>query len=166
MAEVARQADAPALRRTMGVVDYFTLAFGSMVGVGWIVVLDDWLKKGGPAGAALAFVLGGLLILPIGWVYGRLTGAFPRAGSETAYTEGLFPAPARFLVGWMMTLAYLIVCPYEAIAIGELAARLVPDLNRAPLYSVGDFTVTLPKLLLGLALVAAVTAVNYKSVRH
>src|SRR5262249_37606978 len=71
-----------------------------------------------------------------------------------------------FLVGWMMTLTYLIVCPYEAIAIGELAARLVPDLDRIPLYTVGKSTVTLPRLLLGLALVAAITAVNYHSVRH
>src|SRR5262249_4494411 len=35
-----------------------------------------------------------------------------------------------------------------------------------PLYTVGKSTVTLPRLLLGLALVAAITAVNYHSVRH
>jgi amino acid permease len=43
-----------------------------MVGVGWLVVMDDWLTRGGPLGAALGFGLGGLALLPIGHVYGRL----------------------------------------------------------------------------------------------
>jgi amino acid transporter len=166
MGEPAPPTDTSSLRRTLTAIDYFTLAFGSMVGVGWIVVMDDWLRKGGPAGAALAFVLGGLLIVPVGCAYGKLTEAFPRAGSEMAYTEGLLPSPVRFLVGWMMTLVYLVVCPYEAVAVGELASRLFPALDTVPLYQVGGHTVTLPRLLLGLALVAALTAINYRGVRH
>jgi hypothetical protein len=27
---------------------YFTLAFGAIIGVGWLVVMDDWLLHGGP----------------------------------------------------------------------------------------------------------------------
>jgi amino acid permease len=42
---------APALRHELRARDYFTLAFGSIVGVGWMIVLDDWLGRGGPAGA-------------------------------------------------------------------------------------------------------------------
>ena len=38
------------LGRKLGLVDYFTLGFGTMVGVGWLVVMDDWLGRGGPAG--------------------------------------------------------------------------------------------------------------------
>jgi hypothetical protein len=45
MAELARK-----LRTT----DYFTLGFGTMVGVGWPVVMDDWLKRGGPLRAMSA----------------------------------------------------------------------------------------------------------------
>jgi hypothetical protein len=30
------------LRRVMRATDYFTLAFGSIVGVGWMVVLEQW----------------------------------------------------------------------------------------------------------------------------
>src|SRR5688572_2239859 len=95
------------LRQTLGAIDYFTLAFGSIIGVGWIVLMSDWLKRGGPIGAALGFLFGGLLLIPIGIVYGRLTERIPRADSEIAYTEGLFPPWASFAVGWMMALAYL-----------------------------------------------------------
>ena len=41
----------PALRHALRGREYFTLAFGSMVGVGWLVVIDDWLARGGSAGA-------------------------------------------------------------------------------------------------------------------
>ena len=39
------------LARKLRVVDYFTLGFGTMVGAGWLVLMDDWLTRGGPAGA-------------------------------------------------------------------------------------------------------------------
>src|SRR5262245_18119658 len=112
------------LRRVLGVTEFFTLAFGSIVGVGWVVVMHDWLKRGGPGGAALGFVLGGLLLVPVAVVYGRLTARIPKSDSEIAYTAGLFPPWGSFAVGWMMTLGYLVVCPYEAVAVGQLASQI------------------------------------------
>ena len=53
------------LARKLRTVDYFTLAFGTMVGVGWFVVMDDWLRRGGPLGAILGFAVGGAALLPI-----------------------------------------------------------------------------------------------------
>src|SRR5260370_6751071 len=96
-----------ALRRVLGVKEFFTLAFGSIIGVGWVVVLHDWLGRGGPVGAVLAFVLGGLLLVPVAVVYGRLTAHLPRADSEIAYTAGVFPPAVSFAAGWMMTYGYL-----------------------------------------------------------
>jgi amino acid transporter len=154
------------LRRVLGVTEFFTLAFGSIVGVGWVVVMHDWLERGGPAGAALGFVLGGLLLVPVAVVYGRLTARIPKSDSEIAYTAGLFPAWGSFAVGWMMTLGYLVVCPYEAVAVGQLAARIFPDLEQIPLYQVGGSTVYLPGLVLGLSLVLAITAVNFRGVKQ
>ena len=80
-----------ALRRTLTTVEYFTFSFGSMVGVGWVVLIDDWLERGGPAGAMIAFALGGLLLLPVAQTYGRLVIRIPDAGAEIAYAEGVFP---------------------------------------------------------------------------
>ncbi len=166
MADLPSPEAPQSLRRTLGALEYFTLAFGSMIGVGWVVVMDDWLGRGGPGGAALGFLLGGILIWPIGVVYGRWTEENPTADSEIAYTAGLFPAWGRFLVGWMMTLAYLIVCPYEAVAVGQLAAHIVPGLEQVPLYQVAGATVYLPTLVLGLVVVAGITAVNVVGVYH
>jgi amino acid transporter len=135
-----------------------------MIGVGWVVVMHDWLNRGGPIGAILGFVLGGFLFVPIAIVYGHLTASIPRADGEMAYTEGLFPGQVRFAVGWVMALGYLVVCPYEAVAVGQLASQIFPPLESIPLYQIGRHTVYLPELALGLTLVVAITAVNLRGV--
>jgi basic amino acid/polyamine antiporter, APA family len=135
-----------------------------MVGVGWMVVIDDWLTRGGAVGAMLGFLIGGLVLIPIGYVYGRLTERMPDAGSEIAYTGAVFPEAVSFGTGWMMTLAYLIVCPYEAVAIGRVGSYVFPQLNTIELYSVGGYPVYLPHLLAGLALTAVIVLVNYRGV--
>lgn len=153
------------LARKLHTLDYFTLAFGTMVGVGWLVVMDDWLERGGPLGVILGFAIGGLALVPIGYVYGRLVMAIPDAGSEIAYTERVFARPVSFATGWMMVLAYLIVCPWEAVAVGKIAAYIFPALNAVELYRVAGKPVYLPHLIIGLALTAWITTLNYRGIR-
>ncbi len=153
------------LARSLRTVDYFTLGFGTMVGVGWLVLMDDWLRRGGPAGVMLGFAIGGVALLPIALVYGRMVVAIPDASSEIAYTDGVFPAGASFAAGWIMMLAYLIVCPWEAVAIGRLASYVFPGLEALELYRVGGKPVYLPSLLLGLGLTAAITVINLRGIR-
>lgn len=155
----------PALHRTLTAVEYFTFGFGSMVGVGWLVIMDDWLGRGGPAGAALGFLIGGLLLLPIAATYGRLVRDIPDAGAEIAYTDGVFPRFLSFATGWTMVLAYAIVCPWEAVAIGNLLARVFPSLNTVHLYAVGGHAIYLPRVLAGLALTGLIATINYRGIR-
>ena len=119
----------PTLARKLSVTDYFALAFGTMIGVGWLVLMDDWLGRSGPLGAALGFALGGLLLLPVGYVYGQWVQRLPDAAGEAAYTAQVFPPIVSFFTGWVMLLAYFIVCPWEAVAIGKVAAYIFPSLN-------------------------------------
>jgi APA family basic amino acid/polyamine antiporter len=153
------------LTKSLGALEYFTFGFGSMVGAGWLVVMDDWLGRGGPAGAMLAFLCGALLLLPIAHTYGRLVRMIPDAGAEIAYTERVFPGAVSFFAGWMMVLAYTIVCPWEAVAIGNLLARLFPGMNAVVLYTVAGKAITLPRLLAGLGLTTAIGVVNYRGIR-
>jgi amino acid transporter len=155
----------PTLARKLRLTDYFTLAFGTMVGVGWLVLMDDWLGRGGPLGAALGFALGGLFLLPVGYVYGQWVQRLPDAASEAAYTAQVFPPVVSFFTGWVMLLAYFIVCPWEAVAIGKVAAYIFPSLNSFALYSVAGQPVFLPRLLLGLAMTAFLAILNYRGIR-
>ena len=141
------------LARKLRLTDFFSLGFGTMIGVGWLVVMDDWLGRGGPLGAILGFALGGALLLPIGYVYGQLVRAMPDAAAEIAYTSAVFPRSIGFATGWMMMLAYCIVCPWEAVAIGRITSYIFPAMNSFELYRVAGKPVFLPHLVIGLALI-------------
>jgi amino acid transporter len=153
------------LHRTLSVVHYFAFGFGTMVGVGWLLLMDDWLGRGGPAGAMLGFLLGGLLLLPVVRTYGRLVQAIPDAAAEVAYAEGVLPPAVGFAAGWIMVLAYAIVCPWEAVAVGNLLYRAFPVFNTVPLYDVAGKTIHAPRLLAGLLVTAAVAWINHRGVR-
>ena len=153
------------LARQLRATDYFTLGWGTMVGVGWLVIMDDWLLRGGALGAFLGFVIGGALLLPIGWVYGKLVIAMPDAAGEVAYTSAVFPRSISFATGWMMTLAYFIVCPWEAVAVGRIAGYIVPGLDSLELYRIAGRPVFLPHLIIGLALTGLLTLLNYRGIR-
>src|SRR5437773_11654989 len=152
------------LARKLRVVDYFTLGWGTMVGVGWLVVVDDWLRRGGALGGVLGFAIGGALLLPIGYVYGQLVVAMADAAGEVAYTAKVFPQAISFATGWVMVLSYFIVCPWEAVAIGKIAGYIFPSLDSLELYRIAGRPVYLPHLVIGLGLIALLTVLNYRGI--
>src|SRR5262249_42730224 len=158
------QNDRSRLHGGLSTIEYFTFGFGTMIGVGWLVLMDDWLARGGPAGAILGFLIGGCLLLPIAHTYGRLVPRIQDAGAEIAYADGVFPSGIGFAAGWTMVLAYAIVCPWEAVATGNLLARVFPALNTHQLYTVGGSAIYAPRLAVGLALALLVGAVNYRGI--
>src|SRR5947208_16812616 len=125
----ARGATAPSLHGSLNTVEYFTFGFGTMIGVGWVVLMDDWLSRGGPGGGMLGFLIGGLLLFPIAHTYGRLVQRIQDARAEIAYTEGVFPPVVSFAAGWTMVLSYASERPSEAVGTGNLLARVFPSWN-------------------------------------
>ena len=155
----------PDLARQLRLTDYFALGWGTMVGVGWLVVMDDWLLRGGSLGALLGFAVGGALLFPIGWVYGELVAAMPDAAGEIAYTAAAFSRPVSYATGWIMMLSYFIVCPWEAVAIGRIAGYIFPALDAMEIYRIAGRPVFLPHLIIGLGLTALLTTLNYRGIR-
>src|ERR1700730_3127856 len=153
------------LARKLRLVDYFTLAFGVMVGTAWLVVMDDILKRGGPLGAILGFTAGALILLPIGYVYGQLVKEILDAAGEAAYVARFFSPGVSFATVWMMFLSYFLTCPFEALAAGRISGYLFPSLNTHQLYRLGGYPVYLPHMLLGLAITALLTWLNYRGIQ-
>jgi amino acid transporter len=146
--------------------DFFALAFGSIVGIGWVIVLDKWLARGGSLGAMLGFLIGGVALVPVVFVYGRLAARMPEAGSEIAYTAAVFPRWLSFAAGWAMALGYVIVCPFEAVGMGQIASYAFDGINTLELYRVDDYPVYLPHLILGIGTTLAIAAINYRGIRQ
>src|SRR5260370_27776459 len=70
-----------------------------------------------------------------------------------------------YLTGWIMLLAYLIVCPWEAVAVGKLAGYLIPSLNSFEIYRIADQPVFLPRRLRGIIMTLFLAALNYRGMR-
>jgi amino acid transporter len=65
----------------------------------------------------------------------------------------------------MMMLAYFIVCPWEAVAVGRIAGYIVPSLDSLEIYRIAGRPVYLPHLVIGLGLTALLTTLNYRGIR-
>jgi APA family basic amino acid/polyamine antiporter len=152
-----RQPQRESLERSIPFRSYIALGLGIIVGVGWVVYSGQWLQDGGPLGAMLAFLLGGLLLLPVGMCYAEMTSALPLAGGELAFSYKAFGPMTAFLTAWLLSLAYVAITPFETIAIGALLETLIPQIATEPLYHVGfgeekervALSTILPGLLVG-----------------
>jgi amino acid transporter len=153
------------LGKEVGARQLFTLSFGTIIGVGWVIYLGYWLGPSGPIGAALGFLAATALIAIIGLCYAEMASMFPVSGGEIAYTYAAYGTILAFLTGWLLAIVYTAVTTWEAISIGLLAQNLVPGIQGPALYSVGGETVHLGNLLLGLVFMAFFTALNYRGVK-
>jgi len=157
------------LKRSIPFRNYVALGLGVMVGVGWVVYSGQWLQDGGPMGAMLAFLLGGLLLLPVGMCYAEMTAALPLAGGELSFAYKSFGSLVAFLTAWALALEYVAVTPFETIAIGSVLETLVPAIVTETLYHVGTGAdqerVSLSTILPGLLIGALLIWVNYKGAK-
>jgi len=151
------------LRKDVGAGQFFTVAFGAMVGVGWIV--GDWLNLAGPLGAVLAFLGGAILIALVGLCYAELCALLPVSGGEAAYAYEIFGLRAAYVVGWTLTLVDIAAISFMCIAFAWILEFLIPGMQGPVLYSFRGSTVHLISLGVALGGVFVLTCLNYRGVR-
>lgn len=152
------------LKRALGGSQFFTLSFGGIVGLGWIVGMGEWLGKAGPGGAILAFLAGGLVMVLVGFCYGELGAMFPVSGGEVAYTYETFGVPTCFMTGWFLVLSYVTTVLFEAISVGWIASTLVPRIEGPLLYTIRGTPIHRGTLLLEIGVIALISLLNYLGV--
>lgn len=153
------------LDKVMTLKDYVSLGLGTMVGISWVIYAGVWIAKGGPLGAMLGFVLGGLLLIYVGKCYAELTPAIPVSGGGMAFAYKAFGTGAAFLVGWLLCFLYINVSPFLTVAIGWLFEVIFPFARTDPLYAVGDYTVTLSAIYSGVLVGFILLVMNYRGAK-
>lgn len=136
------------LSKTVSARQFFTLAYGTVVGVGWVIYPGIWLATSGPLGAILGFAGGTLIMLVIALCYTEMASMFPVAGGEVAYTYEVYGLGLSFLTGWLLAFEYIAVTSWEAISLALIADYLFPGISGPELYSVGGHPVRLGSLLI------------------
>jgi basic amino acid/polyamine antiporter, APA family len=152
-------------KRVLGGLDVFFLAFGAMIGWGWVVLAGGWIESAGFLGAAAAFAAGGVIVSLIGLTYAELASALPYAGGEHVYVERAFGPGASFVATWAIVLGYVSVVAFEAIALPTALVYLFPDLRQIPLWDVAGYKVHLTEVLIGSVAALFITGLNIIGVK-
>jgi amino acid transporter len=148
-------------KKGLGKLDAITLAFGAMIGWGWVVMSGEWITKAGTFGAILAFILGGIMVLFVGKVYAELTSAMPRNGGCQEFSKRAFGKKASFICTWSMILGYIAVIAFEAVAFPSVLQYLFPGYVKGYMYTVNGSDIYVTWVLVGVISSLSVAAVNY-----
>ncbi len=145
--------------------DVFVLAFGAMIGWGWIIQTGYWVNEGGVLGSILAFVLGGVMVSVVGLIYGELASAMPFVGGEHVYSLRALGPLGSFVCTWALVLGYVGVVVFEVVALPSALAYVVPGFNAIELWTVAGQPVYATWVLVGAIGAIVMTFLNYRGVR-
>ncbi|SEO42079.1 amino acid/polyamine/organocation transporter, APC superfamily [Halorientalis persicus] len=151
--------------RVLSKRDVFVLAFGAMVGWGWIIQSGYWIDEGGVMGSVVAFVLGAFMVAVVGLIYGELASAMPFVGGEHVYSMRALGPIGSFVCTWSLILGYVGVVVFEVVAFPSALAYVVPGFNALPLWSIAGQTVYGTWVLVGSVGAVVMTYLNYRGVQ-
>ncbi|MFB4162240.1 APC family permease [Alteribacillus sp. JSM 102045] len=153
------------LKKVLGKLDALVLAFGAMIGWGWVVLSGDWVMEAGVAGAITAFLIGGTLVVFVGLTYAELASAMPKVGGEHAYTlRGVGPR-GSFIASWAIALGYISVVSFEAVALPNVLEYIFPHYKVGYMYTITEYDVYFTWVMTGVAASLFVTFINYIGIK-
>jgi amino acid transporter len=140
--------------------DILVIAFGAMIGWGWVVSSGGWIESGGVVGAMLGFILGGIMIFFIGLTYAELTAAMPQCGGEHVFSYKAMGATGSFICTWAIILGYVSVACFEACAFPTIITYLWPGFLKGYLYTVAGFDVYASWLIVAIVVAFLIMMIN------
>ncbi len=129
------------LKKSLGTFDIIALAFGAMVGWGWVVLAGGWILSAGTWGAMLAFLIGGLAVILIGVTYAELASSMPITGGEHTYTHRALGVNVSFICSWSILFGYFSVVAFEAVALPTVVEYFIPNYNQGYLWTIAGWEV-------------------------
>lgn len=135
------QAERGSLKKSLGTLDVLALAFGTMIGWGWIMLAGKWVELAGVSGAVAAFLIGMVLCIFVGITYAELTPALPLTGGALVFSYRAMGYNASWFTGWMLCFAYVGVAAWEGPAMVTAIDYLIPLPRWGFLWNVAGFDV-------------------------
>ena len=146
--------------KTFSSMDILMIAFGAMIGWGWVVSTGDWIGTAGVIGAMLGFILGGVMIFFIGMTYAELTPAMPECGGEHVFSMRAMGPVGSFVCTWAIILGYVSVVCFEACALPTIITYVWPQFLQGYLYSVAGFDIYATWLSTAIVFAVFITVIN------
>ena len=151
------------LKKSMGAGSIWAVALGSIIGWGCFIQGGLWTQRaGGPLPLFLGFLVGGLLMIVVGYSYSYMIAKFPVAGGEFAYAYKGFGRTASYICGWMLSLGYLSIVALNATALPVLASYIFPGVfNKGYLYTIAGYDVYMGEVAIALFFIILFGIMNY-----
>ncbi|MCB6994348.1 APC family permease [bacterium 210820-DFI.6.37] len=146
--------------------DVLAMAFGTMIGWGWIMLSGQWAASAGMFGAIGAYAVGALLCVFVGLVYAELTPAIPFTGGAVVFSYkamGYWPA---ILAGLATAFAYLGVAAWEGPAFATALNYIVPIPQVGHLWTIQGADVYTSVCLVSVIVSVIITIVNYRGAKQ
>ena len=140
--------------------DILVIAFGAMIGWGWVVSSGDWIQRGGVLGAMIGFALGGVMIFFVGLTYAELTAAMPQCGGEHVFSYKAMGPIGSFICTWAIVLGYVSVVCFEACALPTIITYIYPGFLKGYLYTVAGFDIYASWLAVAILVAIFMTIIN------
>ena len=153
------------LKKSFRSIDVLALAFGSIIGWGWIMLCGQWAQQGGMVGAMLAFGVGALLCIFVGLTYAELTPAIPEVGGSVAFSRKAMGPFAALIAGLATTFAYLGVSSWEGPALTSAVSYLLPLPVFGYLWTIQGAEVYLSQVLIAVVAAGILTVVNIRGAK-
>lgn len=115
------------LRRDAGKFGLLFASLGGMIGSGWLFGAMNAAKIAGPA-SIISWVIGGVAVLLLAFVYAELTTMFPKPGAVIVFPKLCHGHLAAQIMSWVNFLAYVSVAPVEAVAVVSYTNNYLPGL--------------------------------------
>ncbi|MGI8314681.1 APC family permease [Halobacillus mangrovi] len=154
------------LKKVLSSVDLLVLALGAMLGWGWVVLSGTWITSAGSMGAVIAFVIGGFLVVCVGLNYAELASAMPKVGGEHEYVHRALGKNFSFVASWAITLGYVSVATFEAVALPTVIDYLLPNYQAGYLWTIAGWDVHLNWVLIGSVGALIITGINYLGLKQ
>lgn len=145
--------------------DILVIAFGAMIGWGWVVSSGDWIERGGVVGAAIGFALGGIMVFFVGLTYAELTAAMPQCGGEHVFSYKALGPIGSFICTWAIVLGYVSVVCFEACALPTIITYIYPGFLKGYLYTVAGFDIYASWLAVAMLVAFFITFINIKGAK-
>lgn len=152
-------------QRVLDTKEVLALAFGAMIGWGWVVLAGGWVNSAGSLGAMLAFAIGGVAVVLIGLTYAELAAAMPLTGGEHVYSHRAFGMGGSFICTWAIILGYISVVAFEAVALPTVIEELFPNYKVGLLWNVAGWDVYLSWAMVGVVGAIIMTWVNIRGIK-
>ncbi len=155
------------LEKSLNPANIWAVALGSIIGWGAFIQSPNWMvKAGGPLPLTIGFLLGGALMLIVGFSYAYMIAKFPVAGGEFAYAYVGFGPTASYICGWMLSLGYFAIVALNATAIPVLFSILTPGLLQVGhLWTIAGWPVYMGEVAVSIAMIWIFGFINYRGVK-